>query len=116
MNDRTRRAPLPLVSSCEGCGACCAVVVSPPFYRVFDGDGEDAWERLRRDRPDLVAEVLDHERRRREEGCPSHGDPCLWYDPASRLCRHHDLRPRLCRAFEVGGVDCLDARRRAGVV
>ena len=43
------------------------------------------------------------------------GTLCIWYDGASGRCRHYDDRPRACRAFAVGGVDCLDARRRAGL-
>lgn len=106
---------LPRIDSCDGCGACCLVVGFPPFVRVFDGDGEEAWERLRRERPDLLAELLADERAARAEGRPSYGAPCSWYDAASRRCRHHDLRPAACRAFAVGSTDCRDARRRAGV-
>ena len=106
---------LPVIESCAGCGACCEVVTLPPFRRRFDQSGEDVWERLKWDRPDLVAELLDAERARRFEGAPSYGTPCLWYDPATRRCRHYDERPGACREFELGGRDCRDARRRAGV-
>ena len=108
--------PLPVIGSCDGCGACCLVVTSPPFYRIFDGGGEDAWERLGWDRPDLRAEILAAERGRGESGAPSYGTPCLWYDPTTAACRHYEFRPRACRAFALGGGDCRDARRRAGVV
>jgi Fe-S-cluster containining protein len=104
-----------VIDSCDGCGACCQVVTSPPFRRVFNEGGEDAWERLKWERPDLLAELLADERARRASGGPFHGTPCLWYDPESRRCRHYDDRPSACRAFEVGGGDCRDARRRAGV-
>ena len=110
-----RRGSLPVIESCDGCGACCLVVSQPPFVRVFDGAGEEAWERLRWDRPDLLAELLADTRARRSHGGPFHGTPCLWFDPAARRCRHHELRPRACREFAVGGTDCRDARRRAGV-
>ena len=106
---------LPVIESCDGCGACCLVVTSPPFRRVFDEGGEEAWERLRWDRPDLRAAVLAADRARRANGDPSFGTPCLWYDAESRRCRHHDLRPSACRAFEIGAGDCRDARRRAGI-
>lgn len=92
------------------------VVTTPPFHRIFNGEGEELWERLRRERPDLLAEILDHERTRRRAGERSYGSPCLWYDPEFARCRHYDMRPRLCRAFALGSEDCLDARRRAGVV
>ncbi len=29
-------AQLPVIESCDGCGACCLVVTRPPFYFVFD--------------------------------------------------------------------------------
>lgn len=106
---------LPVIESCEGCGACCRVVTSPPFRRVFDGEGEDAWERLRWDRPDLMAEILADDRARRKQGLPSFGTPCLWLDTEGLRCRNYDHRPRACRDFELGGDDCRDARRRAGV-
>jgi uncharacterized protein len=107
---------LEVIASCDSCGACCRVVTAPPFHHVFDQEGEDAWERLRWDRPDLRAEILAAERARKAAGEPSSGTPCLWYDAESGRCRHHDYRPRACRAFEIGGQDCRDARRRAGIV
>lgn len=107
---------LPVIGSCDGCGgACCRVVTLPPFVRVFGSEGEDTWERLRWERPDLVAEVVAAERARRESGGPAFGTPCLWLDPATGRCRHYDDRPRACRKFALGGDDCRDARRRAGV-
>jgi Fe-S-cluster containining protein len=106
---------LPVIESCEGCGACCRVVTSPPFRRVFDGDGEEAWERLRWDRPDLLAEILADARARKANGDASFGTPCLWFDAANARCRHYELRPRACMEFALGGLDCHGARRRAGI-
>ena len=106
---------LPIVDSCDGCGACCRVVTLPPFRRVFDGEGEEAWERLRWDRPDLLAAILAEERTRKATGLASFGSPCLWLDDNRLRCLHHDLRPKACREFDVGGIDCLGARRRAEI-
>ena len=106
---------LPVIESCDGCGACCQVVTRPPFYFVFDDFGEEALERLQRERPDLVAELDADDNARKAAGSPSYGTPCLWYDAPSRRCRHYDYRPLACQQFEVGGDDCLDARRRAGI-
>jgi Fe-S-cluster containining protein len=83
--------------------------------RRFDGNGEDAWESLRWDRPDLYRALLADDQARRSGGGPYYGTPCIWYDPDSRRCRHYDYRPRACRQFELGGPDCHDARRRAGI-
>ena len=87
----------------------------PPFVRVFDGDGEEAWEQLKRDRPDLLDALLSELKARRANGGPFYGTPCVWYDPATDRCRHYDLRPRACRDFALGSIDCRDARRRAGI-
>jgi len=110
-----RSSPLRVIDSCDGCGACCRVVTCPPFRRVFGEAGEEAWERLRWERPDLVAEVLAAERDRRGSGTPDYGTPCTWYDAETGRCRHYDYRPHACREFALGGVDCRDARRRAGI-
>jgi Fe-S-cluster containining protein len=108
-------AGLPIIESCDGCGACCLVVTRPPFYFVFAEFGEAALERLQRERPDLVAELEADDKARKAVGAPSYGTPCLWYDAVGRRCRHYEYRPLACHEFEVGGDDCHDARRRAGI-
>src|SRR5262245_8251251 len=80
----TPQRPLAVGTSCEGCGACCRVVTSPPFRRRFDREGEEAWERLGWERPDLQAELLAAEQARRAAGAPSFGSPCLWYHEEDR--------------------------------
>jgi Fe-S-cluster containining protein len=113
---RNTHRPLPVIDSCHACGACCLTVTQPPFYRIFDDDGEDAWERLKRESPSLVAELIADYRSRRAAGRPSYGTPCIWFDEPTRQCRHYEFRPRACREFEIGSTDCHDARRRAGVL
>ncbi|MDX2035330.1 MAG: YkgJ family cysteine cluster protein [Isosphaeraceae bacterium] len=105
----------PILQSCEGCGVCCTVVGRPPFVVRLDGTGEEHWEKLRDERPDLLDALNRQARAERERGEPTFGVACSWYDPIMRNCRHHELRPRACRDFEIGGIDCLDARRRAGI-
>src|SRR6185312_7954870 len=104
-----------VIDSCDGCGACCQVVSRPPFRRVFNEGGEDAWEQLKWDRPDLLDAFLADEQAVRASGAPSYGTPCTWFDASKGRCRHYEYRPRACREFEVGAQDCRDARRRAGV-
>ncbi len=106
---------LAVIESCDGCGACCEVVTRPPFYRVFETFGEDAWERLKANRPDLLAELIADQRVRRAAGGPYHGTPCIWFDQETRRCRNYEYRPLACREFEIGEYDCRDARRRAGI-
>ena len=40
------------------------------------------------------------------------GLPCLWYDAATRRCRHHEHRPTTCRDFEINSSFCQFARRK----
>lgn len=107
--------PLSVIDSCDDCGACCQVVTSPPFYHVFEEVGEEAWDRLQRERPELLNELLADNRARQANGGPFYGTPCLWYDAQTKQCRHYQYRPLACRQFEVGGYDCHDARRRAKI-
>ena len=60
----TRAAELPVIDSCDGCGACCLVVTHPPFYSVFQEFGEEAWERLKRERRDLILEIVADDKRK----------------------------------------------------
>jgi Fe-S-cluster containining protein len=106
---------LPIIDSCDSCGACCLVVTRPPFYHVFEDLGEEAWDRLERERPDLVAELHADYSARRAAGGPFYDTPCVWFDAKTLRCRHYDYRPLACREFEIGGDDCHDARRRAQV-
>jgi uncharacterized protein len=106
---------LPVIESCDGCGVCCLVVTRPPFYHVFEDMGEEAWDRLERQRPDLVAELHADYKARQAAGGPFYGTPCVWFDAETRKCRHYEYRPLACQMFEVGDEDCRDARRRAGI-
>lgn len=38
---------------------------------------------------------------------------CLWFDAETRLCKHHEWRPQVCRDYEIAGRECLRERRRA---
>lgn len=118
----------PVVTDCSGCGACCESMSYPPFYTRFpqgstpDDRQDPAWVRLLDERPDLVADVErgyhDREARRRALDDPSldFDEPCHWYDPASRQCRHYEYRPLVCRDFAVGGADCLALRAEMSIV
>jgi Fe-S-cluster containining protein len=44
------------------------------------------------------------------------GQPCLWYDPQTRQCRHYEYRPQICRDFEAGNFHCLRMRFDQGIV
>jgi Fe-S-cluster containining protein len=43
------------------------------------------------------------------EGC----GPCSWL--VGGQCKHYQHRPEVCRQFELGGEECLEIRRHAGL-
>lgn len=80
---------LPLIQSCEGCGACCMGMNSPPF--------------IGRDDPELLAAPLDVHKsyedgmvQRDRDGWPDFV-PCFWLDLETRKCKHYEHRPEVCR-------------------
>lgn len=91
------------VLDCTGCGMCCTRMRTPPFVPDFDDPESCEFEALRRSHPELAARIRD---RAMELTADSEG-PCLWFDPDTRRCQHYDIRPEICRDFEVGGVGCL---------
>ena len=103
--------PLPIVNgaSCEGCGACCQFVGHPMFLRLVGADlhvdphYDDLPEELKSELDDYT------------EGLTANdwGTPCIWLDGSTKLCRHYEHRPEMCREFELGGDDCLRIREAA---
>jgi Fe-S-cluster containining protein len=94
---------LPVVN-CGGCGVCCQSMGYPPFVVLA---GEPEWEALTESQKDEIWAAI-----RMHRG--DSGLPCIWYDAATARCIHHEIRPGVCREFEVGGTDCLEARKRCG--
>lgn len=69
--------------------------------------GELYWHQLPEN---LKAELLDF----MEEYSVPEGelDPaCIWLDKETRLCKHHQYRPRVCRDFEIGSPGCQEWRK-----
>jgi Fe-S-cluster containining protein len=86
-------------------------MVSPPFL----GPADPEWDRLNRERPDLVAGIL-HDRRMRWANKDDGDDyPCLWLDRETGRCRHYEYRPEVCRDFEPGSEECRKFRSRFGL-
>jgi Fe-S-cluster containining protein len=128
MSRERKRTELPVITpeDCKGCGSCCRHVPVPLGYRyIRDGthllpedqltEGQKRWlpniRRLRRLPREAVRLLL--ERYAYLDTLPG-GDaemPCCWLDQDTMTCRWHRLRPDVCRAFEVGGEDCLRFRR-----
>jgi Fe-S-cluster containining protein len=96
-----KTAARPEDNACEGCGLCCFAFSLPPF---------DANEHVRA--PEELLREIDAYAR-----SPRHREslPCPWLDLASGRCRHHEVRPTLCRWFTPGGAACNEVRARAGL-
>ena len=78
--------------SCEGCGACCQLMLLH-----LKGKLEHEWAEKR--------------------GCMIGSDfvafqyPCAYYDKQTARCKIYEKRPELCKAFPVGCNDCLLCRK-----
>lgn len=100
---------LPTVDDCEGCGVCCLHMGYPAFIReTSEHPAEEFWLTLPADlRAELLAYIAGYQE-------PAEGEldgPCVWFDPTTRRCRHHQHRPQVCRSFLVGGIDCRQWRK-----
>lgn len=98
-------------TDCHGCGLCChgqeALPVGYWLGVLADDDG-------RRLPHELRGEIEDLRRRFDRDGWPANGEPCVWFDPVRRTCRHYEFRPDICHEFELGGADCLRIRADNG--
>jgi Fe-S-cluster containining protein len=118
--------------SCDGCGACCTHIGTPPGYGWFFAVHEDGtiapapWlkgtddERYFAGLPDEVKrELADYYAAVRARLTPDRTAdddmPCLWFDEQSRRCRHWEHRPQVCRDFAVGSGYCLIHREECGI-
>jgi|GEM_PF-491671 len=100
---------LPVIESCDDCGACCMTVGTPPF--VLDDERDEA-----RERGVSLPMRAEIEARRRELDVTGRRDvPCLWFDNETLRCRHHSRRPQVCRDYAMGDWHCRFARRREGI-
>jgi len=124
-------------SDCHGCGVCCFHMGYPAFElpvaqrteaelesdpelqqlakdprmrkRLTSGTpGEKNWHNLTDDLRTEWEEFV------RAYQPPSPGEldpPCFWLNEETRLCKHHEYRPNVCRNFAIGSTGCLDWRR-----
>lgn len=104
---------------CLSCGACCreayhAVEVTPrdPFLRLHpEWIGVD---------PDLTGagprRIVKRVATPTGTRCACLGDSCAGpVDPLDYRCAVYADRPKTCREFEQGSVNCVEARRRVGL-
>ena len=41
--------------------------------------------------------------------------PCIWLDMKTRMCKHYEHRPSICRTFPVGEKACREYRQEQGI-
>ena len=78
------------------CGACCTEQAALPIHLA----NPNATLRLPGVKPlpkKLRLELLALAEKYLREGFPPDGSPCIWFDQESRLCKHYEFRPELCR-------------------
>lgn len=105
---------LPIID-CNNCGLCCTGVMSPPGFQLcFNGWPKDFavddQAIVATMPPELRDELISHYQKVVSIVGYRKGEPCIWYDPASKKCRNYEYRPTICREFEVGGEGCLKWR------
>lgn len=103
-------AELTVISDCKTCGLCCEGLGVPPFdYDENNEPFEDGVEDL--ELPSAALQEIRDAMSR--DGWQS--QPCCWFDPVTRLCRHYDHRPDSCRRFEPGNPFCQDILAESGL-
>lgn len=103
---------IPAPSSCSGCGVCCFGIGSPIVLYATQPDYADPHPFRPAGLPaHLLKEIDDHFAGVRRGQEPQ--DCCLWFDHQTRLCKHHEWRPQVCRDYEIASRECLRERRRA---
>ncbi|MEP3478740.1 MAG: YkgJ family cysteine cluster protein [Fuerstiella sp.] len=89
---------LPIIESCDGCGACCRQTPLPPFQ-----PGEE----VQRAVPELFLKPVQD---RQRAGQQFELIPCVWFDQVTQLCQHYEYRPSACRNFQISSFECHAAR------
>lgn len=110
---------LPVIGSCEGCGACCREQYSPPGYvALLSGvgwpDEEDAARFAAL--PEEARRSLEEYLANRIRGGRHIDEPaCIWLDLETKACRFYEHRPNICRVLKLGGRPCRRWRKEYGV-
>ena len=90
------------------------------LYWLLNGTDENAddedYERAMALPDELKRELLTYRDRLAAGGKHPRGGVCLWLNEATGGCRHYDLRPSICREFEMGSEECHSWREEYDVV
>jgi Fe-S-cluster containining protein len=113
---------LPVLESCDGCGACCFEQGAPPDYVAlrlnpdFADDGTFAEDAVRLSQlpPEALVLLEDYLKATAVGRLASNG-VCVWFDHATKGCRFYTWRPSTCRVFEINSGGCHVYRRRHAI-
>ncbi len=115
---------LPIIETCDECGACCMEQESPPGYAMLLNSPdmmenaelfEEDVARLRSLPDEAIAELRSYIQQLLD-GVKRPDRACIWLDRSTMRCRYHEYRPMICRDFEVGSDDCIGWRKAYGIV
>jgi uncharacterized protein len=111
---RAKAVPLPVITNCDSCGACCTGQAALPIHMAstahFPIDPVNPLP------PKLDAELVETAERFTRDGFPPDGSACIWYDAEAKCCKHYEHRPTICRdEVKPGDEACRKWRRQTGV-
>lgn len=116
---------LPIIESCDDCGACCMEQGSPPGFADFISPSEDYRKTAREYAPEdavwfdaspyIAKYILRSYFDNVEDDSVSGDGPCCWLDMETKQCRFYEHRPSVCRDFERSSKPCHDWRERYGI-
>ena len=73
--------------------------------------GESHWHQLPKDlKKAWLTHVENYKRPNYGDTLDTFDGPCTWLDLETRMCKHHQHRPNVCRDFETGNPECLQWR------
>ncbi|MEM1221996.1 MAG: YkgJ family cysteine cluster protein [Verrucomicrobiota bacterium] len=93
---------------CENCGACCGC------FPIFASRSDAQREPKIRDETRTLAAHLQTEDKAYQLFPLPFQDRCAFLKD-DQLCRIYETRPQVCRRFEAGSPQCIEARQRRGV-
>lgn len=119
---RNPAVELPVITSCDDCGACCLDQGAPPDYVALSlnphlaSDASFAEDLHRLERlPDEPRRLLTLYLEETAAGLRDRIGPCLWFNAVKKHCSFYDWRPSTCRVFETDSPGCHIYRGRHGV-
>jgi uncharacterized protein len=98
---------------CKNCGLCCMHMRTPPFLGPTDPQWNELADELKREIESwVIGPSPRYELMVKFDGKVN---PCIWLDLVSGKCKHYELRPDVCRDYEVGNQSCRTIRREVGL-